>query len=69
MESVHSHMIFKCRACGQTVTTLKFNAAFGNLRTQAAIAMNKHVEEAQDEPHASLRSTRVCNDQSAAYRY
>jgi hypothetical protein len=59
LERVFAHVIFKCRACSHTVTTLKFNAAFGNVRTQAAIAMTKHVEEVQDAQHTSLRKSQL----------
>ncbi|HUK23735.1 MAG TPA: hypothetical protein VLV49_04080 [Terriglobales bacterium] len=34
---------FKCIACKHTVNTLEFDSVNGNLRTQAAAAMNQHV--------------------------
>ena len=37
---------FKCIFCEHKVTTLDFNSANGNHRTQAATAINRHVASA-----------------------
>jgi hypothetical protein len=37
---------FKCVSCAHSVSTLDFNVADGNRRTQAAKAMNEHSAEA-----------------------
>jgi hypothetical protein len=36
---------FKCVTCEHSVSTLDFNSANGNRRTQAAKAMNQHSAE------------------------
>jgi hypothetical protein len=36
---------FKCVSCEHSVSTLDFNTANGNRRTQAARAMNQHSAE------------------------
>jgi hypothetical protein len=36
---------FKCVSCEHSVSTLDFNVANGNRRTQAAKAMNQHSAE------------------------
>jgi hypothetical protein len=35
--------LFKCTLCEHTVTTLDFDNANGNRRTQAAAAINRHA--------------------------
>jgi len=42
---------FACDACDWQVTTLAFDEAVGNLRTQAAAAVNQHIRTA----HAFVR--------------
>jgi hypothetical protein len=34
---------FKCALCEHSVTTLDFDSALGNRRTQAAAALNQHA--------------------------
>lgn len=34
---------FNCALCAHSVTTLDYNSAVGNRRTQAATAMNQHA--------------------------
>jgi len=42
-KSMNGGTTFKCSLCEHTVTTLNFNSAIGNRRTQAATAMNQHA--------------------------
>jgi hypothetical protein len=42
-KSMNGGTTFKCTLCEHTVTTLTFNSAVGNRRTQAATAMNQHA--------------------------
>jgi len=41
---------FTCSQCAHHVSTLDFDAHDGNLRTQAATAINRHATTAHDEP-------------------
>ncbi len=43
-------MQFTCSRCPHSVTTLDFKAEDGNLRTQAASAMNQHASKIHHEP-------------------
>jgi hypothetical protein len=44
-EPMNGGITFKCVSCEHTVSTLDFNVANGNRRTQAAKAMNLHSAE------------------------
>ncbi len=41
---------FKCIRCEYSVSTLDFDARDGNLRTQAATAINRHASEVHHQP-------------------
>ena len=41
---------FKCIRCEHSVNTLDFQARDGNLRTQAATAINRHAAEVHHQP-------------------
>jgi hypothetical protein len=41
---------FKCIRCESSVSTLDFDARDGNLRTQAATAINRHASEVHHQP-------------------
>ena len=41
---------FKCTRCEYSVSTLDFDARNGNLRTQAATAINRHATEMHHQP-------------------
>ncbi len=43
-------MKFTCSHCAHHVTTLDFDARNGNLRTQAATAINQHATKVHHEP-------------------
>ena len=43
-------MKFTCTHCSHSVSTLEFDAKAGNLRTQAATAINAHATQAHREP-------------------
>ena len=43
-------MKFTCNRCEHSVTTLDFDTRAGNLRTQAATAINDHSTKAHHEP-------------------
>ncbi|PYX34909.1 MAG: hypothetical protein DMG80_00310 [Acidobacteria bacterium] len=44
-EPMNGGITFKCVSCGHSVSTLDFNNADGNRRTQAAKVMNQHSAE------------------------
>jgi len=44
-KSMEGGVRFTCIACKHTVTTLEFDRANGNPRTQAAAALNRHAAE------------------------
>jgi len=44
-EPMNGGITFKCVSCEHRVSTLDFNTANGNRRTQAAKAMNQHSAE------------------------
>ncbi len=43
-------MKFSCTHCSHTVSTADFDAKAGNVRTQAATAINDHAAKAHHEP-------------------
>lgn len=43
-------MQFSCAHCHHSVTTLDFDVRDGNLRTQAATALNQHAAKVHHEP-------------------
>jgi hypothetical protein len=43
-------MKFTCTRCSHNVSTLDFDARDGNLRTQAATAINRHATSVHHEP-------------------
>ena len=43
-------MQFTCVRCPHSVRTLDFNVKDGNLRTQAATALNQHASKAHNQP-------------------
>jgi hypothetical protein len=53
---IEGGMQFKCARCEYSVSTLDFDARDGNLRTQAATAINRHAAEVHHLPptYASL---------------
>ena len=53
IERVKSGMKFTCTHCNHSVSTLDFDAKAGNLRTQAATAINDHAAKAHPEPVSS----------------
>lgn len=50
IERIKSGMKFTCTQCAHSVSTLDFDARAGNLRTQAATAINDHAAKAHHEP-------------------
>ena len=50
IERVKSGMRFVCTHCSHSVSTLDFDTHAGNLRTQAASAMNDHATKTHHEP-------------------
>ncbi len=50
IERIKNGMKFTCTHCTHSVTTLDFDAKAGNLRTQAATAINDHAAQAHREP-------------------
>jgi len=49
-QRIKGGMQFTCVRCPHSVRTLDFNVKDGNLRTQAATALNQHAAEAHNEP-------------------
>ena len=47
---IEGGIAFKCDQCEYRVTTLDFQGKDGNVRTQAATAVNKHAVLAHHEP-------------------
>jgi hypothetical protein len=47
---IEGGIAFKCDQCEYRVTTLDFQSKDGNVRTQAATAVNKHAVLAHHEP-------------------
>jgi hypothetical protein len=50
IERIKNGMKFTCTHCTHSVSTLDFNQKDGNLRTQAATAINDHAAKAHPEP-------------------
>jgi len=50
IERIKGGMKFTCTRCVHSVSTLEFDARDGNLRTQAATAINDHASQAHREP-------------------
>ncbi|HKN72201.1 MAG TPA: hypothetical protein VJX30_14285 [Terriglobales bacterium] len=50
IERTKNGMKFTCTQCAHSVSTLDFEAKAGNLRTQAATAINHHAAQAHHEP-------------------
>jgi len=50
IERIKSGMKFTCTHCAHSVSTLDFDARLGNLRTQAATAINDHATKTHHEP-------------------
>ena len=50
IERIKGGMKFNCTHCSHSVSTLDFDAKAGNLRTQAATAINDHAAKAHHEP-------------------
>ena len=50
IERIKSGMKFTCKQCAHSVSTLDFDAKAGNLRTQAATAINAHATTAHQAP-------------------
>jgi hypothetical protein len=50
IERIKNGMKFTCVQCAHSVSTLDFDAKAGNLRTQAATAINNHAAQAHSEP-------------------
>ena len=50
IERIKGGMKFSCKQCAHSVTTLEFDAKVGNLRTQAATAINAHATTAHQAP-------------------
>ncbi len=50
IERIKGGMKFTCTHCTHSVSTLDFDAKAGNLRTQAATAINDHATKEHHEP-------------------
>jgi len=50
IQRIKSGMKFTCTQCTYSVSTLDFDAKGGNLRTQAATAINDHAHKAHSAP-------------------
>ena len=50
IERIKNGIKFTCTQCEHSVSTLDFDAKVGNLRTQAATAINQHATQAHHEP-------------------
>jgi hypothetical protein len=50
IERIKGGMKFTCARCAHSVSTLDFDARTGNLRTQAATAINDHAAKMHHEP-------------------
>lgn len=50
IERIKGGMKFTCKQCTHSVSTLDFDAKAGNLRTQAATAINAHANSAHQAP-------------------
>jgi len=50
IERIQGSIRFTCTHCDHSVSTLDFDPKDGNLRTQAATAINDHAAKAHHEP-------------------
>jgi hypothetical protein len=50
IERIKGGMKFNCAHCAHSVSTLEFDSRTGNLRTQAATAINDHAAKVHHEP-------------------
>jgi hypothetical protein len=50
IERIQGSIRFTCTHCEHSVSTLDFDPKAGNLRTQAATAINRHATQAHHEP-------------------
>jgi hypothetical protein len=50
IERIKGGTKFTCTHCAHSVSTLDFDATAGNLRTQAATALNDHATRTHHEP-------------------
>ena len=50
IQRIKGGMKFNCTQCAHSVTALDFDAKAGNLRTQAATAINGHATQAHHAP-------------------
>ena len=57
IERIKSGMRFTCTLCEHSVSTLDFDAKAGNLRTQAATAINEHATKAHHVAHSRMQSS------------
>jgi hypothetical protein len=64
IERIRNGTKFTCSHCTHSVTTLDFDSKAGNLRTQAATAINRHATQAHHDSttipsrDAELRTSR-----------
>jgi hypothetical protein len=49
-KAMKGRTLFKCTRCEHSVTTRSFQTTNGNLRTQAAMALNQHAAVAHCRP-------------------
>jgi hypothetical protein len=49
-QRIKGGMQFTCVRCSLSVRTLDFNVKDGNLRTQAATALNQHAAQSHNQP-------------------
>jgi hypothetical protein len=49
-KAMKGRTLFKCTRCEHSVTTREFQSTNGNLRTQAAMALNQHAAVAHCRP-------------------
>jgi hypothetical protein len=49
-KAMKGRTLFKCTRCEYSVTTRQFQSTNGNLRTQAAMALNQHAAVAHCRP-------------------
>lgn len=49
-DRIEGGILFKCIHCQYRVSTLDFDVRDGNLRTQAAHALNQHGTEVHNQP-------------------
>lgn len=64
IERIKNGMKFTCTHCAHSVSTLDFDAKIGNLRTQAATAINHHAAQAHTDP--AMNPT--CDSQQRTWR-